>query len=61
MEHFREFGVMTHAVAVAADVDDVTVVQQPVDECRGHDLVAQDLASHSSKPLLDVSTVDACS
>ena len=44
MEHFREFGVMTHAVAVAADVDDVTVVQQPVDECRGHDLVAQDLA-----------------
>ena len=48
MEHFRELGVLTHPVAVAADVDDVAVMQQPVDECCGHDLVAQDLA-----PLLE--------
>lgn len=48
MEHFRELGMMTHAEAVAADVDDVTVVQQAIDERGGHDLVAQDLA-----PLLE--------
>ena len=32
----------------AGHVDDMTVMQEPVDECRGHDLVAQDLA-----PLLE--------
>ena len=30
-----------HAIAVAADVDDVAVVRQPVDERRGHDPVAK--------------------
>ena len=49
---------LAHAVAAAADVDDMAVVQQAIDERSGHDLVAQDLP-HSSKPLLDVSTVDA--
>ena len=39
---------LAHAVAAAADVDDVTVVQEPVDERNGHDVVAQDLA-----PLLE--------
>jgi hypothetical protein len=39
---------MPHAVAVATYVDDVAVVQDPVDEGRGHDLVPQDLA-----PLLE--------
>ena len=39
-----ELGVLAHAVAVAADVDEVAVVQEPVDERRGHDLVAEDLA-----------------
>ena len=48
MERFGELRVMTHPVAVAADVDDVTVVEQPVDERCSHDLVAQDLA-----PLLE--------
>ena len=44
MEHFGECCVMTHPVAVAADIDDVTVVQESVDERRGHNFVAQDLA-----------------
>ena len=44
MEHLGELGVLPHPVAVAADVDDVTVVQEPVDERCSHDFVAQDLA-----------------
>ena len=38
----HEVPVLPHPVAVAADVDDVAVVQQPVDGGRGHDLVAED-------------------
>ena len=33
--------VLPHAKAVAADVDDVAVVQETVDERRGHHLVAE--------------------
>ena len=44
MEGFGEFGVMTHPVAVAADVDDVAVMDEAIDECSGHDFVAQDFA-----------------
>ncbi len=44
MEHFGEVGVLPHPVAVATDVDDMTVVQQTIDEGSGHDLVAQDLS-----------------
>ena len=44
MGHFGEVGVKTHPVAVAADVDDVTVVQKVVAERGSHDLVAEDLA-----------------
>jgi hypothetical protein len=40
----RELCVLAHAVAVAADVDDVAVVDEPVDEGAGHDLVAEDIA-----------------
>ena len=32
---------LAHPVAVATDVDDLAVVQQPVDEGGGHDLVAE--------------------
>ena len=49
-----------HPVAVAPDVDDVAVVHKAVDESRRHDLVAEH-ATQSSKPLFDVSTVDALS
>ena len=35
---------LPHAVAVAPDIDDVTVVNQTIDESSGHDFVAQDLA-----------------
>ena len=33
-----------HPIAVAADIDDVAVVQQPVDEGRRHHLVPEDSA-----------------
>jgi hypothetical protein len=33
---------MPHAVAVATYVDDVAVVQDPVDERRGHDVVPRE-------------------
>lgn len=39
-----EVGVMPHAVAVAADVDDKAVMQETVDEGGGNDVVAEDLA-----------------
>ena len=48
MEDLGEVGVLAHPVAAAADVDDMAVMQQPIDERSGHDLVAQDLA-----PLLE--------
>lgn len=34
---------LPHGVAVAGDVDDVAVVEQPVEERGGHDLVAGDV------------------
>jgi hypothetical protein len=40
--------VLPHPEAVAADVDDVAVVEQPVDQGCSHDLIAEDLA-----PLLE--------
>jgi len=39
-----KLGVLAHPVAVAADVDDVAMVNEPVDERAGHDVVAEDLA-----------------
>ena len=48
MEDLGEVGVLAHPVAAAADVDDMAVMQQAIDERSGHDLVAQDLA-----PLLE--------
>lgn len=43
-EQLLELGVLAHRVAVPADVDDVAVVDQAVDERAGHDVVAEDLA-----------------
>ena len=56
-----ELGVLAHPIAVAADVDDVAVVKEAVDEGGGHDVITEDLA-----PLLEalvglVRTVEACS
>ena len=48
MERQPQLGVLAHAVAVAADVDDVAVVKDSVDERRRHDAVAHDLT-----PLLE--------
>ena len=39
-----------HPVAVAADVDDVAVVQQPIDQRRGHHLVAEHLPPLTWRP-----------
>jgi hypothetical protein len=35
-----EIGVFWHPIAVAADVDDVTVMHETVDQSSGRDLVA---------------------
>ena len=42
MERVPELGVLAHAIAVAADRDQVTVVDEEIDGCGGHDLVAED-------------------
>ena len=39
-----ELPMFAHPVALAPSVDDVTVVQEPVDQRRRHDLVDEDLA-----------------
>jgi hypothetical protein len=36
--------VFAHAIAVAADIDQVTVMQDPVDHGSRHDLISEDLA-----------------
>jgi hypothetical protein len=36
--------VLPHPVAVAANRDDVAVVDEAIDQRRGHDVVAEDLA-----------------
>jgi hypothetical protein len=44
LDRMPEVGVFSHPVAVAADVNHMTVLHQPVDERGGRDLVAQDIA-----------------
>jgi hypothetical protein len=44
----REFGVLKEPIAVSPDVDDVAVVDQPVDERRSHLLVADSRLSGAS-------------
>jgi hypothetical protein len=39
-----QIGMVPHAAAVAADVDDVTVMHEAIDQRRRHDVVAEDLA-----------------
>ena len=43
-ESLPELGVLSHAVAVSSDVDEVAVMQDAVDEGGSHDLIAYDLA-----------------
>ena len=44
----QKIGVLSHAVAVSSDVDEMAVVQDSVDESCGHDLIAENLS-----PLLE--------
>lgn len=44
MEGLGELGVVTHPAAVAADVDDVAVMDEPIDERGGHDVVTEHVA-----------------
>jgi hypothetical protein len=44
MQRLPELGVLAHAVAVAADRDQMTVVNDAIDESGRHHLVAEDLA-----------------
>jgi hypothetical protein len=39
-----ELGVSTHAIAVAADIDQVAVMQNPIDERGSHDVITEDFA-----------------
>ena len=39
-----EFAVVPHPIAIPADVDDVAVMQEPVDQRPGHDVITEDLA-----------------
>ena len=48
MQGALELSVVSHPVAVASDVDDVAMVDQPVDKGCCHDVIAKDLA-----PLLE--------
>jgi hypothetical protein len=36
-----DLGVFPESIAVAPDVDDVTVAQEPIDQCCGHDFVSE--------------------
>jgi hypothetical protein len=44
LERGGDISMVPHSVAVAPDIDDVTVVHEPVDQGTGHDFVAEDLA-----------------
>ena len=42
MQRLPQFGVLTHAVAVAADRHQMTVMDETIDERGRHDLVTED-------------------
>jgi hypothetical protein len=52
--------VLPHAAAIAPDGDEMAMVDEAIDQRGCHDIVAEDVAP-LSKPLLEVSTVNACS
>ena len=52
---------MTHPIAVPADVDDVAVMHEPIEERRRHDFIAEDVTpfgealirgEHGARPLV---------
>ena len=57
LQRVPEIGVLSHAVAVATNRDDVAMVDEPINERDRHHLVAKDLA-----PLLEafVGRQDGC-
>ena len=44
MERLPEFGVLPHAIAVAADRHQMAVMDEPIDERSRHDVIAEDVA-----------------
>ena len=58
MDGLRELGVAPHPVAVAPDVYDVAAVEQPLEKPAAMTSSPR-MRPHSSKPLLEVSTVEA--
>ena len=44
MERLPELGVLTQAIAIAADRNEMTVVDEAIDERGGHDVIAEDVA-----------------
>ena len=49
----QQVGVLAQPVAGTLDLHDDGMVQQSVEQCRGHDRIAEHLA-HSAKPRLEV-------
>lgn len=44
MQATSELRVLAEPVAVAADIDDVAMMDEPIDQRRRHDLITEDLA-----------------
>ena len=44
LDRLPEVGMLAHPIAVAADIDQVAVMQDAIDQGCGHDIVSQDLA-----------------
>jgi hypothetical protein len=44
MQCLPQYGVLPHAVTVAANRHEVTVMDETIDQGGGHDLIAEDLA-----------------
>jgi hypothetical protein len=45
VQRLPELTVLAHPIAIAADGDEVAVMDEAIDELRGHDVVAKDVAS----------------
>jgi hypothetical protein len=55
-----EIMVLPQPITIATDVDDVTIMDQAIDECCRHHIISEDLAQPPN-PLLLVRIVAGCS
>jgi DNA gyrase inhibitor GyrI len=50
VQRVPEIGVLAHAIAVAANRDDVAMVDEPIDERGRHHVVAEDVPNSGFQP-----------